>query len=529
MMAMKHTRLILAAVAVSLACSAKAGDVQQPLEIRQAVATITPDDIHHSIAFLASDALEGRDTPSRGLETAADWIARTFEAAGLEPGTPDGWLQRYPYPSEGLDVRDTHVEVSGGATHALEYGAEFFALPGATFGPAAGVVFVASLDALDRGPDGGLRDRAVLVRLDGSIEQARGGPRLDARARERVARAMAHARDARAAALIFVLDERITRSDVAALAETAAAPSRVLGGRAVRDDQAAFFITHAAAARMFRMAGLDGAAWLRRGGFDRPAPLPGITVRLAAPVRALDQAEPPNVVAVLRGTDPVLRDSYVVISAHMDHVGMGAPDETGDSIYNGADDNASGTAALLAIARAFSTLPQPPARSILFLAVSGEEKGLLGSRWFAENPTVPIGDIVANINLDMIGRNAPDTIVVIGKEYSSLGPLVREVARTNPDLGLTVAPDPWPEERFFFRSDHYSFAARGIPALFFFAGTHEDYHRPGDQVHKIDFDKTARVARLAFLVALEVAQRTDPPSWDAGRLEEVRAMTRARD
>lgn len=240
----------------------------------------------------------------------------------------------------------------------------------------------------------------------------------------------------------------------------------------------------------------------------------------------LRTARPPNVVAILPGRDPDLRRTYVVLSAHMDHVGVGPPDAAGDSIYNGADDDASGTAALVEIAEAFAALPEPPARSLVFLAVSGEERGLLGSRWFSDYPPMPITSIVANLNIDMIARNAPDSIVVIGQEYSSLGPLVREVATRREELGLTVIADPWPEERFFFRSDHFSFARKEIPALFFFAGTHEDYHRPSDEVERIDPRKASRVARLVFHTARRVAEAPVPPQWTPEGLETVRALTR---
>jgi Zn-dependent M28 family amino/carboxypeptidase len=233
----------------------------------------------------------------------------------------------------------------------------------------------------------------------------------------------------------------------------------------------------------------------------------------------------PNVIGILPGSDPELRDSYVVFSAHFDHVGVGRPDAAGDSIYNGADDNASGTSGLLEVARAFASLPKAPARSLVFLAVSGEEKGLLGSEYYSDHPTVPLEKIVANINVDMIGRNAADSIVVIGQEYSTLGPLVQEVAAAHPELGLTVAQDIWPEQRFFFRSDHYNFARKDIPALFFFAGVHEDYHRPSDHVEKIDTDKTARVARLIFYTAYEIANRSTAPAWSEQGLREVRALT----
>ena len=234
---------------------------------------------------------------------------------------------------------------------------------------------------------------------------------------------------------------------------------------------------------------------------------------------------PPNVVAVLEGSHPQLRGTYVVFSAHMDHVGVRRPDATGDSIYNGADDDASGTSAILELAEAFASLPEPPDRSLLFLTVSGEEKGLLGSKWFADHPTVPIESIVANINIDMIGRNSPDTVVAIGQEFSSLGPLVHRLAAGHPELGLTATQDPWPEERFFFRSDHFHFARREVPALFFFTGTHADYHRPSDEVETIDVDKAARIARLIFHIGRAIAEDPERPRWTPEGLAEVRRLT----
>jgi len=241
-----------------------------------------------------------------------------------------------------------------------------------------------------------------------------------------------------------------------------------------------------------------------------------------------DTAYPPNVVAILPGSDPALRDTYVVFSAHMDHVGVGQPDARGDSIYNGADDDASGTSAVLEVAQAMASLPQAqrPKRSMVFLLVSGEEKGLLGSAWYADHPTVPLEKIVANVNIDMIGRNSPDTVVAIGNEYSSLGPLVAGIAKQRPELGFTVVPDIWPEERFFFRSDHFNFAKKEIPAIFFFAGVHEDYHRPSDEVETIDTDKATRIARLVYFLADAIGNDPNPPKWTPEGLEAVRALTR---
>jgi Zn-dependent M28 family amino/carboxypeptidase len=255
-------------------------------------------------------------------------------------------------------------------------------------------------------------------------------------------------------------------------------------------------------------------------------PLEGVTMSISTPIAA-SAAEVPNVVAVLRGSDPALRDEYVVYSAHFDHVGTGPPDASGDTIYNGADDNASGSSAVLELARAFASLERRPARSIMFVLVSGEEKGLLGSMYFVQNPPVPASQMVANINADMIGRNAPDTVVAIGQDYSSLGPTVQQVAARHPELGLVVAPDLWPQEQLFFRSDHFAFAAREIPAIFFTTGLHEQYHQPSDQAHLIDNDKLARISRLLFHFGLEVANASTRPQWTPDGLETVRRATGA--
>jgi Zn-dependent M28 family amino/carboxypeptidase len=256
-----------------------------------------------------------------------------------------------------------------------------------------------------------------------------------------------------------------------------------------------------------------------------PVPLGALTATLALPLVDVDQARAPNVIAILPGSDPVLRNEYVVLSAHMDHIGVTAP-VNGDSINNGADDDGSGTTGILEVARAFQSMSVRPKRSIIILHVSGEEKGLLGSEWFSEHPTVPLDHVVADINIDMIGRNNPDSVVVIGKTYSSLGATANAVQRAHPDLHLTLSDDIWPQERFFFRSDHFNFARKEVPAIFFFSGVHADYHRPSDEVQKIDFDKLTRIARMAFFVAWDVANAPQRPTWDPRGLQEVRSMTR---
>jgi hypothetical protein len=225
----------------------------------------------------------------------------------------------------------------------------------------------------------------------------------------------------------------------------------------------------------------------------------------------------PNTVGILEGSDPELKHEYLVFSGHMDHVGVGRAVD-GDSIYNGADDDASGTIAVVELAEAFSKLHPRPRRSMIFVTVSGEEKGLWGSGYFAAHPPVPVEQMVANFNADMVGRNWSDTIVVIGKEHSDLGETMNRVNAQHPELNMTAIDDLWPEENFYSRSDHINFARRGVPILFFFNGTHEDYHQPGDEVEKIDGDKTARIVRLMFYLGLEVANAPDRPKWKEGMI-----------
>jgi Zn-dependent M28 family amino/carboxypeptidase len=224
-----------------------------------------------------------------------------------------------------------------------------------------------------------------------------------------------------------------------------------------------------------------------------------------------------NVLAIVPGSDPQLRDEYVVIGGHYDHVGVTRRGE----VNPGADDNASGTAAGLELAEAFAAATPRPRRSILFVAVSGEERGLWGSDYFAAHPPVPIGQMVAAFNLDMVGRNWTDTISAIGREHSDLGTTLARVEAAHPELGMRAVDDLWPSERFYFRSDHYHFARRGVPILFFFNGTHADYHRPSDHPEAIDAEKQARLTQLIYYLALEVTNAPQRPAWVPASYEAI--------
>jgi len=176
---------------------------------------------------------------------------------------------------------------------------------------------------------------------------------------------------------------------------------------------------------------------------------------------------------------------------------------------------------VIELAEAFSRQGARPKRSLVFMTVSGEEKGLWGSRYFSEHPPVPINQIVADINIDMVGRNWPDTIVAIGKEHSDLGATLNRVNAEHPELGMTAIDDRWPEERFYFRSDHYNFARKGVPILFFFNGVHPDYHRPSDSPEKINPEKEARIARLLFYLGEDIANAPERPKWKPESYKEI--------
>lgn len=245
--------------------------------------------------------------------------------------------------------------------------------------------------------------------------------------------------------------------------------------------------------------------------------------------------ETQNVIAYLEGADPDLKDEVLVLMAHYDHVGIGQPDSTGDMIYNGADDNGSGTAALMAIANALKNAREQgfkPKRSILFLHVSAEEVGLLGSRYYSDHPVIPIENTVANFNADMIGRSDPqnieardtDYVYLIGGEIisSGLDSLVTAANQQSVNMRLdrrfNDLTDP---NQFYRRSDHWNFGRLGVPFVFFFTGVHEDYHQPSDTVDKIEFDKYSRVVQLIYSASIMVANSDGRPVVDNQEFIEI--------
>ncbi|MCK5650899.1 MAG: M28 family peptidase, partial [Gemmatimonadetes bacterium] len=176
---------------------------------------------------------------------------------------------------------------------------------------------------------------------------------------------------------------------------------------------------------------------------------------------------------------------------------------------------------IVELAEAFAMMHPAPRRSLIFVAVSGEEKGLWGSQYFVENPPVPLEQMVADINIDMIGRNWTDTIVAIGMEHSDLGETMRRVGEAHPELNMEPIDDQWPEQGFYSRSDHINWARRGVPILFFFNGTHEDYHGVNDELERMDAEKAARITQLLFYLGLEIANADAAPQWNPDSYDEI--------
>ncbi len=456
---------------------------------------IAEDAIASDVAWLADDERQGRGLGSEGLARSADHIAEAFARAGLEPGAPQGgWLQRF----------ETTVRIDAGVAELsvddtpLERGADFEPFLGSADGDVSGEIVFAghgisdSASGWDDYAGLDVRGRVVLLLEDRPEGVSLGGGH-GAHLGPAYKRANAHKHGAAAVLLAPAVDG-----------------ADALGGR-VRDQSArpgaapgklpALGISRDAARHLLARAGLDLAA-LQRSMTSSSAPasrLLGIEARVHVVVERA-RGEVSNVVGLLRGSERP--HEAVVIGAHYDHLGLGhfdtmAPDRRGE-VHNGADDNASGTAALIALARSFATGPAP-GRSIVFVAFTAEEVGLLGSWHYARNPAVPLEDTVAMLNMDMVGRLRDDQVTVFGVRSS---PVWRTLmARTSAGLELHVTY----VEDDIGPSDHTSFALRGVPALMFFTGSHTDYHTPDDDVADVNVPGIARVAALVGRTARTLA------------------------
>jgi hypothetical protein len=472
-------------------------------DVLAAANTITESDYLEKIGKIAHDSMGGRNTPSVGLNKTANWIAEEFARFGLTPGGDDGsFIQHYPIETLRPDLGMSSAKIGG---KSLEFGKDIIVANGVGQGDIhSEVVVLAGLEDLSE---------SVASSIDGKIVLAVSMPEGYRTHR----RAISDLRRAGALAVLVATEKNNQEWTVTSDAMAARNTMRIGGAS---NNNIAFEIRDDAIVDVLGENGIDLNA-LRNTRNLEVIEGNGLQATLSPRSQMVTQDSAPNVVGILEGSDPDLRDEYVAYSAHMDHVGIGTPDSEGDSIYNGADDDASGTIGIVEIAQAFAGMKVKPKRSSIFLLVSGEEKGLWGSAFFADNPPVPVEQIVANLNADMIGRNWSDTVVVIGKEHSDLGATLNQVGDMHPELGLAPIDDIWPEERFYFRSDHYNFAQKGVPVLFFFSGVHEDYHQASDEVDLIDTEKATRISKMIFYLGNEVANNPNRPEWNPDSYQEI--------
>lgn len=491
---------MLALLALSSALLAQA-----PASVQRAAQTITPEDVRRRIGIIADDSMRGRDTPSPELNKVADYIAGEFRRFGLRPAGDNGtFIQRYALDRVQFIAESSMVMLHGtGADVTLKYGTDFvYGDNNVESGDYAGRLVLIS------GPLTGAitADTAALA---GKM-LVLGTPPQNRAERSRVLAWQ----PAGVVSLSPIPDSIWTRNVARISRPQLRDPSRAVGKTVVIVARAG--TVQPILARLG--ADLDAA---RNASTFTVKPLGEAELHTHARLRAVERNSAPNVVGILEGSDPQLKNEYVVYSAHMDHVGVAGPNGSGgcravgaDSICNGADDDGSGTVGVIEAAEAFAALNPRPKRSIIFLTVSGEEKGLWGSGYFADHMPVPASQVVADLNIDMIGRNWRDTIVAIGKEHSDLGATLNRVTAAHPELNMRAIDDIWPQENFYFRSDHYNFARKGIPILFFFNGTHDDYHRVSDSPDKIDAEKESRIIKLVFYLGLDVANNPARPKWN---------------
>ena len=537
--------LAIAASVLLTACNAATGPSPTASNTEPAVtlATFSPGRLKADVEFLANDLLKGRNTGSEGYLLAANYMAATYKRLGVQPlGEDGGYFQDVAFATGQVDTEQSMVSVTvGGETKTLKPVSDYL-----MFGSVRDTEAEATGDLVFAGygihaPEVGYSDLAELD-LNGKIavimRSAPEGLGSEIRAHFRSSASKAPTLEERGAVGMIMIDplffsERMTDTRRESFLKRGSFSWTAPEGSDLSVSlAAAISLNPSEAAPLFEGAkmSLDEVMEAKAAGNMPTFPLMA-SATIKKTTKLVDPITSPNVVGLIPGSDPNLRDEYVVLSAHLDHVGTNEKLD-GDKIFNGAMDNATGSSVLLEVARAYMMNGIKPRRSILLLSVTAEEKGLLGAEYFAHFPTVPVDSLVANVNLDMpILLYKFADVVAFGAEHSSLGPITEAAAAK---AGISVTPDPLPEENLFVRSDHYRFVQQGIPAVFLmtgfletedgrvggdifreFLGTH--YHKPSDQPDlPIDYEAGAKFAFVNFLIANEIANADDRPTWNEG-------------
>jgi hypothetical protein len=477
----------------------------------------TADELRRDLSVFASDSFRGRETGTPDERRAAKFLVGRMEALGLSPAGDSGYYQRVPLVRQTLGAATRLAVTTRKGTTVLAAGSELLPLLdlGAGIAPpkrtAEGALVFAGYGSAGELAKLSIRGKVVVV-----VNGAPKGTSPADRARlesepaisDRVQRILAK----EPAGVVVMLTG--ASAGLYPQMETELHRALMLAGpspQVMPDGERPV--------PMILLSRPHAGSPLLPDGWptdDHAQPLPwrrfaGRIDLVRQPVMAY------NVVAVIHGRDPALKGEYVAFGAHYDHLGI-QPAEHGDSIANGADDDGSGSVALLALARAIVQSPLPR-RSVLFVWHVGEEKGLLGSAYFAEHPTVPIDSVVAQVNADMVGRNNPDSLYVVGPvaaangQSRALGLVVDSVnaALARPFVFNREWDSPTHPEQIYYRSDHYNYARKGVPIVFFTTGLHADYHRVTDEVGKIDFGKLAHVDLLLFNLGEALANRVGRP------------------
>jgi hypothetical protein len=480
--------------------------------------SIKAADLKTYLSYLASDSLQGRETSYPGEHMAAAYIADHFMAFGLRPMGDDGsYLQHYVVDLTKVSASTSLTLRNVEGAQKFSWANDFIAFAGRDTSLSAGVAFVGYMDSKTP-PDQkvALAGKFILV-LNGARP---GGP--PAPAAPSLRRALGGGRrDSGAVAMLVVAADTGAMSlprIVSQMVSLGLAGGRmVLKGETPRQMRAAplsFMVSPALADAILRSGGSSLAEARRLASADSlfsPMTLTGVSLGLDEKMQHEERGAE-NVVGLLEGSDPVMKKDVVVFSAHFDHLGVGP---TG-AIYHGADDNGSGTSMVMELAHAFASNPVRPKCSLLFLTVSGEEKGLLGSSYYTSHPEVPLENTVADFNTDMIGRmdsahqasGAGPYVYIIGSDKISteLDSILRVANTESNNIGLDYDynndRDP---HQYYRRSDHYNFARHGVPIAFFFTGEHADYHRPTDTIDKILFDRIVKIGQVVYYAGWKTA------------------------